>query len=98
MEIENAEGNSPNAEKGQPDDSPNRRLAEEQESQVREQADRRKEQEKRTIPVPDGTSQAEMELTPSTNTDEGTTTGELSECLFLLRLKLLSESKLTRYP
>ena len=40
--------------------SANRRLARDQESQVREQTARRKEQEGRDIPLPDENSQAEV--------------------------------------
>ena len=48
------------AEGDSAEESANQRLARDQESQVREQTARRKEQEGRDIPLPDENSQAEV--------------------------------------
>ncbi|PVF94664.1 FabD/lysophospholipase-like protein [Serendipita vermifera] len=57
------------------DKDPNRRLAESQESQVREQTERQREQEKRNIPERGDGSQAEIEPTPAPS-EEGSSTSE----------------------
>jgi hypothetical protein len=53
------------------EESVNRRLARDQESQVREQTERRKEQEGRAIPPADGNTQAEVQSTTPSGVQEG---------------------------
>jgi phospholipase A2 len=68
----------PSAEKNQgkqkDEDEENRRLAESQESQVREQTERQKSREAKAIPEPDSTTKAEVEPTHTTSTTTSATT------------------------
>jgi cytosolic phospholipase A2 len=70
LNTEGEEKNESTSPKGEDDKDPNRRLAESQETQVREQTERQREQERRNIPERGDGSQAEIEPTPAPS-DEG---------------------------
>ncbi|KIM27647.1 hypothetical protein M408DRAFT_329861 [Serendipita vermifera MAFF 305830] len=64
----------PKDDDGSGDSEKNRRLAESQESQVREQTERQKDREERTIPEPTGTTEAEVPTPTSESTSANSET------------------------